>query len=186
MHVLKCSSLPEEVRRRDQTAWSAGTRTNGRTLRSPGPEGVVNHKKVERVYRELGVLRQNDPLGMRGVQRVGDFDGKREQRFNFEWTPSNAMFQRHAIEKFHGNEGVTVLLAHIVNGADVRVVQCGGRLCFALKSSEGLRISGHILGQEFQCDKPVEARVLSFVDNAHAAAPEFIDDAVVRDGMADH
>src|SRR5208283_4764363 len=114
------------------------------------------------------------------------FDGKREESFDFQRTPRYAVLQRHAVEKLHGNEGMTVLLANVVDGADVGVVQCGGRLRFALKSSEGLRVSGHILGEKFQGDKPVKARVLGLVDNAHAAAAKFLDDPVVRNGLPDH
>ena len=32
----------------------------------------------------------------------------------------------------------------------------------------------------------MQADVLSFVDHAHAAAAQFLDDAVVRDGLPDH
>jgi hypothetical protein len=37
-----------------------------------------------------------------------------------------------------------------------------------------------------QGDKPMEARVLSLVDDSHATAAELFDDPVVRDGPADH
>jgi hypothetical protein len=32
----------------------------------------------------------------------------------------------------------------------------------------------------------METRVLSFVDNTHATTAELFDDAVMRDGLADH
>ena len=40
--------------------------------------------------------------------------------------------------------------------------------------------------QEFQGDEAAKLCVLGFVDHTHAAAAEFLDDAVVRDGLADH
>ncbi|MDA1313529.1 MAG: hypothetical protein O2968_09365 [Acidobacteria bacterium] len=40
--------------------------------------------------------------------------------------------------------------------------------------------------QKFQCDGAVELRVLGLVDDTHAAFTEFLGDAVVRDGLADH
>ena len=96
------------------------------------------------------------------------------------------MLQRHAIEKLHGDEGLPVLLADFVDGADVGMVQGGCGLGFALKTGEGLRILGNFFGQELQRDKAAQLYVLGLVDDTHAAAAEFLDDAVVRDGLADH
>jgi hypothetical protein len=49
-----------------------------------------------------------------------------------------------------------------------------------------LRIFGDIVRQEFQSDKAAEFDVLSLVDHTHAAAAEFLDDPVMRDGPPDH
>jgi hypothetical protein len=35
-------------------------------------------------------------------------------------------------------------------------------------------------------DETVEACVFGFIDNAHAAATQLLDDVVVREGLADH
>ena len=40
--------------------------------------------------------------------------------------------------------------------------------------------------KEFQGDEAVELGVLGLVDHSHAAATEFFEDAVVRDGLANH
>jgi hypothetical protein len=48
-----------------------------------------------------------------------------------------------------------------------------------------LRILGEVVGQEFQSHEAVEASVLGFVDDSHAAAAEHLNNAVVRDGFAD-
>jgi hypothetical protein len=45
------------------------------------------------------------------------------------------MLERRAIEKFHGDESLAILLADVVNGADIGVVQRGGGLSFTLKAS---------------------------------------------------
>ena len=66
------------------------------------------------------------------------------------------------------------------------MIQCGGSLRFALKAGEGLCISGNVIGQKFEGDKAVETHVLGLVDHTHAATAELLDDAVVRDGLADH
>jgi hypothetical protein len=56
----------------------------------------------------------------------------------------------------------------------------------ALKTSERLRIASDIFRQEFEGDKTVESDIFCLVDHTHAAATEFRDDAIMRDGLADH
>src|SRR5262245_47977127 len=43
----------------------------------------------------------------------------------------------------------------------------------------------HIVGQKFERDETVQPRVLSLINDTHPAATEFLDDAVMRDGLAD-
>lgn len=43
-----------------------------------------------------------------------------------------------------------------------------------------------IIGQEFEGHETVEFGVFRFIDDAHAPATEFFDDAVVRNGLAEH
>ena len=100
-------------------------------------------------------------------------------------TSSDAVLQRHAIETFHGDEGLAMLIVDFVNGADVGMVEGGGGLGFALEAAEGLRILGDFVGQELERDEATEFDVLGLVDDSHAATAEFLDDAVVRDGLAD-
>jgi hypothetical protein len=47
-------------------------------------------------------------------------------------------------------------------------------LGFAPKTSQGLRVSGDVVRQEFQGYKPVQPRVFGLVYNAHASATEFL------------
>src|ERR1051326_4107991 len=96
------------------------------------------------------------------------------------------MFQRHALEILHGDEGLAVLLANVVNRADVRMIERRSRLRLALKAAEGVLIACHLVRQELQSDEAVQPCVLSFVDYPHATAAQFLDDAVVRDSLADH
>ncbi len=65
----------------------------------------------------------NDVCGVRRIERVGDFDGEGEEVFDVHRAAVDAVLERLAIEKFHGDEGVAIPLADIVNRADVGVVQ---------------------------------------------------------------
>ena len=95
------------------------------------------------------------------------------------------MLEGHAIEVFHGDEGLAVLFADVVDGADVGVIQSGCGLGFALKTGENLRIAGNFGGKEFERDKTMQASVFGFIDNAHTSTAETFDDAVVRKRLAD-
>ena len=94
------------------------------------------------------------------------------------------MFQRHPVHEFHGDERFTRILADVMNGANVGMIQRGRSFGLAAKTFECLRIAGEFHGKEFQRDKTIEASVLRFIDHAHTATAEFFDDALMRDGAA--
>ena len=128
----------------------------------------------------------NDALGVRCVERVGDFDGQSEERLVVERASGDAMLEGRALEKLHGDEGLAFVPADFVDGADVGMVQRGGGARFSAKAFERLRILRKIVGQEFQRDEAAEFGVLGLVDDAHAAAAEFFEDVVTGDRLADH
>ena len=97
----------------------------------------------------------------------------------------DAMLQRQPVQKFHGDEGLPVLLVNVVNRADVGVIQCGGGLCFAFETSESLRVAGNFLRQKFQRHEAMKPRVLSLIDHAHTTTAELLYDTVVGNSLAD-
>src|SRR5579863_6827447 len=85
----------------------------------------------------------NDASRVSGVERVGHFDGKRQQQIGFEGMAGDAILQHDTIEKLHGDKRLAILLADVINGADVGVVQGGSSLGFAAKAGESLGVTGH-------------------------------------------
>ncbi len=65
------------------------------------------------------------------------------------------------------------------------MVEGGGGASFALEAFQGLGIVGDVFGEEFQGYEAAEAGVFGFVDDAHATAAEFFDDAIVRNRLAE-
>src|SRR5579863_8342582 len=96
------------------------------------------------------------------------------------------MLQGDAIEKFHGDKGLALLIANVVNRADIGMIQRRGGLRLALETSQGLRIASYFFGQKLQGDETAQPCVFRFVDDTHAATAKFLYDAIVRDGLADH
>jgi len=48
-----------------------------------------------------------------------------------------------------------------------------------------LHISSYVIGKELECDEPSKFRVFGLVDNTHSTATEFLDHAVMRNGLAE-
>jgi hypothetical protein len=92
----------------------------------------------------------------------------------------------HAVQKLHGDEAFAVVLTDFVNRADVGMVQGGRSTGFATEAFERLRVFGYSLRMKLQRYEASKFGVLSFVDDTHPAAAEPLDDAVMRDRLADH
>src|SRR5437868_1200486 len=73
-----------------------------------------------------------------------------------------------------------------MNRADVGMIQGRGGTGFAAEAFERIRIVSDIGRNELDRNKASELCVFRFVDHTHATAAEFFDDAVMRDGLADH
>ncbi len=128
----------------------------------------------------------NDAFAVGGIKRLGNLNGYFEDGLNFHGAAGDAMFECLAVEKFHDDIGFAIFFADIVNRADVGMIERAGGFGFALEALERLRVVRHIIRQKFQRNGAIQARVLSLVHHAHAAATEFFDDAIVRDCAADH
>src|ERR1035437_978669 len=96
------------------------------------------------------------------------------------------MLQRHSIEELHGDERATVLLVNVVDGADVGMVQRRGGASFAPQALQRMPVVSQIVGKKLEGDETAETCVLGLTPPPPPAAPELLDDAVVRDGCASH
>ena len=154
-------------------------------LREPEVEylrvAAIGHEDV----RGLDVA-VNDALGVRRVERIRDLNADVEQRVDTEWLGAHPVLQCAPFQEFHREEGPSLGFLDFVDRADVWMIQrrCGARL--ALEALERLRIADEIVREEFQRGKPAEPRVFGLVDHTHAAAAQLLDDAIVRDGLANH
>ena len=81
---------------------------------------------------------------------------------------------------------MSILLADVINRADIGMIQRGRGLGLALKAGQRLRVAGNFFGQELESDEAMQPRILGLIDHAHAPAAELLKNAVVRDGLADH
>ena len=127
----------------------------------------------------------DNPFGVRRVQGVGNLDGRIEQIFEFQWAGLKALFERQTLQEFHGDEGLALVLANLVNRADSGMIQrrCGTRFAAeTLQRRGGLR---QVRRQELEGHLPAEKDVFSLVDNTHTSATQLFQNAVMRNGIAD-
>src|ERR1700724_1624752 len=96
------------------------------------------------------------------------------------------MLEGHRIEKLHHDEGLAFTLADFVDGTDVGMIQGRRGTSLPAETFERMRVSGNIFRQELQGDEATKLRVPGLVNHAHAATAELFNNAVVRDGLADH
>ena len=152
-------------------------------------EAEVHHLHVaalgEEDIRGLDVA-MHDALRVRGVERVGDLDADVDNLLDLERAGRDAIVQCLALHPFHDDERLAIVLADVVDGADVGMVQrgCGAR--FNAEALNGLSIARQILGDELQRDRTAKAGVVGAVDDAHAAGSKLMEHPIVRDCFADH
>ena len=66
------------------------------------------------------------------------------------------------------------------------MIQSGGGPRLSLKTFQRLMVAGEFLRQELKRNGATQLRILGLIDYPHAAAAQFLDDAVVRDGLTNH
>src|SRR5262249_25009640 len=83
-----------------------------------------------------------------------------------------------AFEIFEDEKVDAVLPADVVKGADVGMVQAGYRAGLAFQALAKLGMLGELRGQDFNGDDAVQTRIAGFIDLAHAACAEGVEDLV--------
>src|SRR5579872_5344931 len=82
----------------------------------------------------------DDAFGVRSVERVSDLDSQRHHCFNLQRLARNAVLQGKSVQKLHRNEGLAIMFADVINGADVGVAQSRNSLRLTAKPGQYLRI----------------------------------------------
>ena len=77
--------------------------------------------------------------------------------------------ERLALQQLHRDERLALLLADLVNRADVRVIERRGRSRLEPEPLGGLWAALQIGGQELQRDTPAKREIFGLVHDAHPA-----------------
>ena len=111
----------------------------------------------------------HNAFGVGGIERVCDFDGERKKSLDLHGTSADPVLERCALEQLHGDEGLSVLIADVMDGADVGMVQSRRGLRFSLKASQRLGFAGDVFRQELEGHEAMQADVLGLIDHTHPA-----------------
>src|SRR6516164_3695363 len=96
------------------------------------------------------------------------------------------MLQGLAVQELHDDERLALVFTNLMDGADIRMVEGRRSTRLTLEALERRPVARHVLRQELQGDSTAELGVFGLVDHAHSAATELLQDAVVRNDLADH
>ena len=112
-----------------------------------------------------------DAGAMRAVECVGDLDGEFERLIERESSLLDPGRQRLALHVLHHHVPGAILVADVVEHANIRVVQRRHSAGFAFETGAQVFSLGDMFGQDLDGDGAVEASVAGLVHFSHAPAP---------------
>ena len=129
-------------------------------------------------------MRHDIEKGVCRVETVGDLNADVQELQYFDGLSFDTVLESLALEQHHGDKRAAFEFSHIVNGADVGMIERGGSSSFAAKSLDGLRVLRNVVGEEFQRNIAAQARVFGFVNYTHTSTTQFFEDGIVGNGAA--
>ena len=103
------------------------------------------------------------------VECVGDLNCRLQRLLRLERPSSQAVRERLPFEVLEHEVVGAVLMAHVIQRADVRMLKAGDGFGFPLEPGFEIRVGRR---QDFDRDRAVKACVFRLVDLAHAPRPE--------------
>ena len=114
----------------------------------------------------------NDAGPMRLLEGRCDLDRGLKRLVKRERALREPLGQRLAIEVLHDEKRRALVLAYVVQGADMRMRELRGGTGFAIEPLTELRIGGERVWQNLDRDRTVESRIARFIHLAHATGAE--------------
>ncbi len=121
----------------------------------------------------------DDPAAMRCVERVSNLPGEIEYARDRDRSCFDQLPDGSSLQPFHGDERLTVLIAELVDRADVRMLEGRRQSRFAFEPRAPVRSRADIFLQELDGNFTAEPEVLRAVHHSHAAIAEAVEQTVV-------
>jgi len=127
----------------------------------------------------------DDALRARRLQPVGNLDPQFQHLLDLQPSGGQPLAQRLAFQALHGDEEPAFLLPDFVNRAYAGMIQRRGGPRLTPEAFHKLAVLGQCVGQELERHAAAKLGVLGLVHHAHAPAPELLNNAIVRNCLAD-
>src|SRR5690348_11944343 len=127
----------------------------------------------------------NNALGVSGIEGISDLNRQVHKPLRLKRPTEDGFPQGPAFQVLHDNERTALESSDFMDRTDVWMIKRGSCSRLSAESFERLEIFSQFIGKELQSDKTAKFGILGLIDDAHPSAPEFLEDAVVRDGLAD-
>ena len=80
------------------------------------------------------------------IEGIGDLDAERQDRVQLHGVADDQMLKRGAVEELHDEEGASGVLADVVDGADIGMIQGRGGFGFTAEPLQRLMILSKVVG----------------------------------------
>src|SRR5207245_4740767 len=111
----------------------------------------------------------SDPLAVSLVQRVSNLDGVAQHLLKWQRAFLQPFCQRLAFHVFHHQIVGSAVLADVVERADVRMIQAGNSLSFALETLAQFGSAGEVIGQNLDSYYAIETSIFCAINLTHSA-----------------
>ena len=180
-HVLnRAQYLARGRKRRDRTD-SADRLRRGKQ----GSRGAIGRHSGQRSLRQAEIhqlraafrqhdvarlqIAMNDPRPMRGIERLAHFHADPHGLLQRNRTAPQPVGQRFALEILHHQKIDALLVAHVIQRADTRMIQRRNRARLAVESLSQLWVRGKMLRQDLDGHFAAQPRVAGAIHFAHTA-----------------
>jgi len=101
---------------------------------------AIGDEEISRLY-----IAMDNSLVVRGIKGVGNFDAEIEQRLEFKPASEDGLTKSLSLEILHGYKGTALVLANLVDGVDIGMIQRRGGTGLAAEAFKCLLISGNVI-----------------------------------------
>ena len=127
----------------------------------------------------------DDPLLVRRLERLGDLLCDRQRFINRNRAPSDPIRQRRAVHQFKHQGMNPSSVFQAVDAADVRMIQRGECLRFALEARDALGIRDEHIRQHLDRDVAFQLRVPRAIHLAHPTRADGAEDFIRAEAGSD-
>jgi hypothetical protein len=113
----------------------------------------------------------NDPVLVSGFEGFGDLFQDWQCFFDRYLALRNPIGERGALNQLEDESRQPGRLFETVDVADVLVIQCGEALGFSLKAGDALSVRGKRIGEDLDCDIPIQLRIRARYTSPMPPAP---------------